>query len=170
VNESNIEAAARRLFTEARTCSRWLPRLVDEAQLRELYRLASPGPTSMNCQPVRLQFAMSAPARERLAACVNPGNVDKVLSAPVVAIVGQDLGFVDHLSVLFAHKTDARSYYDDKPDVVATTALRQQPAGRLPHPRGACCMCCLVASIASATTACWPTAAARAVWPRRASC
>jgi 3-hydroxypropanoate dehydrogenase len=124
VNASDIDTATRRLFTDARSCSRWLPRTVDEGQLRELYRLASLGPTSMNCQPMRLQFAVSAPARERLAACVNPGNVDKVRSAPVVAIVGQDLGFVDHLAVLFAHKTDARGYYDGKPDVVASTALR----------------------------------------------
>jgi len=124
VNADDIDAAARRLFTDARTCSRWLPQAVDDALLRELYRLASLGPTSMNSQPMRLQFAVSAAARERLAACVNPGNVDKVRSAPVVAIVGQDLAFVEQLAVLFAHKTDARSYYDGKPDVVASTALR----------------------------------------------
>lgn len=124
MNADDIDAAARRLFTDARTCSRWLPQAVDDALLRELYRLASLGPTSMNSQPMRLQFAVSAAARERLAACVNPGNVDKVRSAPVVAIVGQDLAFVEQLAVLFAHKTDARSYYDGKPDVVASTALR----------------------------------------------
>lgn len=124
VTDSYVEAATRRLFTEARTCSRWLPRTVDEGLLRELYRLTSLGPTSMNCQPMRLQFAVTPAARDRLAACVNAGNVDKVHSAPVVAIVGQDLGFVDHLAVLFAHKTDARSYYDGMPDVVASTALR----------------------------------------------
>jgi 3-hydroxypropanoate dehydrogenase len=124
VNAADIDAAARRLFTDARTCSRWLPQAVDDALLRELYGLASLGPTSMNSQPMRLQFAVSATARERLAACVNPGNVDKVRGAPVVAIVGQDLAFVERLAVLFAHKTDARSYYDGKPDVVASTALR----------------------------------------------
>ena len=124
MNADDIDAAARRLFTDARTCSRWLPQAVDDALLRELYRLASLGLTSMNSQPMRRQFAVSAAARERLAACVNPGNVDKVRSAPVVAIVGQDLAFVEQLAVLFAHKTDARSYYDGKPDVVASTALR----------------------------------------------
>jgi 3-hydroxypropanoate dehydrogenase len=124
VNAADIDAAARRLFTDARTCSRWLPQAVDDALLRELYGLASLGPTSMNSQPMRLQFAVSATARERLAACVNPGNVDKVRGAPVVAIVGQDLAFVERLALLFAHKTDARSYYDGKPDVVASTALR----------------------------------------------
>jgi len=124
VNADDIDAAARRLFTDARTCSRWLPQAVDDALLREMYRLASLGPTSMNSQPMRRQFAVSAAARERLAACVNPGNVDKVRGAPVLAIVGQDLAFVEQLAVLFAHKTDARSYYDGKPDVVASTALR----------------------------------------------
>ena len=33
-----------------------------------------------------------------------------------------------------------------------------------------CCTCCPAASIASATTGCWPTAAARPAWRSRASC
>ena len=32
-----------------------------------------------------------------------------------------------------------------------------------------CCMCCQAASTASATTGCWPTAAARSTWGWRAS-
>ena len=115
---------ARRLFTDARTPSHWLPRSVPPEILRELYELAKFGPTSMNCQPMRILFVRSGAARERLAGCVNPGNVDKVRGAPVIAVLGQDLGFVDHLATLFAHKADARAYYDGKPEVVAATALR----------------------------------------------
>ncbi len=115
---------AARLFTEARTGSRWLQQAVPSALLRELYDLAKCGPTSMNSQPMRLQFVVSQAAKERLAACVNPGNVDKTLGAPVVVIIGQDLNFADRLPQLFAHKTDAKSYYEGKPDLVASTALR----------------------------------------------
>jgi 3-hydroxypropanoate dehydrogenase len=119
-----LQAAARLLFTEARTHSHWQPREVPAALLRELHGLAASGPTSMNTQPMRLKFVVSAAAKERLLACVNPGNVAKTRAAPVVAIVGQDLGFPDLLPRLFAHKTDARSYYEGKPEVVASTALR----------------------------------------------
>ena len=115
---------AQRLFTEARTHGHWQARTVDPALLHDLYRLTACGPTSMNTQPMRLKFVVSAKAKARLVACVNPGNVTKTQAAPVVAIIGQDLAFPEHLPRLFAHKTDARSYYDGKPDVTASTALR----------------------------------------------
>jgi len=117
-------AVAQRLFTAARTHACWLPRPVAPELLRQLVQLAQCGPTSMNSQPMRITFAVSEAAREKLAACVNPGNVAKVRSAPVVAILGQDLSFPERLPVLFAHKTDARPYYEGKPDVTASTALR----------------------------------------------
>ena len=116
--------AARRLFTDARTCSRWLPQPVSEERLRELFELVKYAPTSMNSQPMRLRFVVSAQAKERLVACVNPGNVAKTQTAPVVAIIGQDMAFAQRLPVLFAHKTDALSYYEGKPDLVTSTALR----------------------------------------------
>jgi 3-hydroxypropanoate dehydrogenase len=112
------------LFDDGRTHSHWVERPVAPELMHELVRLALCGPTSMNSQPMRITFAVSEAARERLAACVNPGNVAKVRGAPVVAIVGQDLSFPERLPVLFAHKTDARAYYDGKPDVTASTALR----------------------------------------------
>jgi 3-hydroxypropanoate dehydrogenase len=113
-----------RLFTDARTHAHWLPKPVEEDLLRELVRLVQCGPTSMNTQPLRIQFVVSGVAKERLVACVNAGNVAKTRSAPVVAILGQDLAFPEHLPRLFAHKADARSYYEGKPDATASTALR----------------------------------------------
>jgi 3-hydroxypropanoate dehydrogenase len=124
VNAAEQAAAARQLFTGARTHGHWLPRPVAPALLRELYELVKCGPTSMNSQPLRLIFVQSPEARQRLVACVNPGNVAKTRTAPVVAILGQDLGFPDRLATLFAHKADAASYYEGKPDVVSATALR----------------------------------------------
>lgn len=117
-------ALAHRLFTDARTHAHWLPRPVATALLHELVRLVQCGPTSMNTQPLRVQFVVSDEAKEQLVACVNMGNVAKTRSAPVVAILGQDLAFPERLPTLFAHKTDARSYYDGKPDLTASTALR----------------------------------------------
>ncbi len=119
-----LALAAQRLFTDARTHAQWLPKPVPVALLRELYELAKHGPTSMNCQPMRLLFVQDAAERERLAGCVNAGNVQKVRSAPVVAVVGQEMAFPQTLATLFAHKTDAPAYYEGKPDVIASTALR----------------------------------------------
>jgi 3-hydroxypropanoate dehydrogenase len=119
-----MDQVARQLFTQARTHGHWLPRAVAPQLLRELYELARCGPTSMNTQPMRLKFVVSPGAKQLLLSCVNAGNVAKTQAAPVVVIVGQDLGFPEHLPRLFAHKTDARSYYEGKPDLTAATALR----------------------------------------------
>jgi len=116
--------AADTLFTQARTHARWLPRPVPEALLRELHSLATLGPTSMNSQPLRVLFVCSAAQRERLAVCVNPGNVEKVRHAPVVAVLGMDLSFPERLPELFAHKADAQAYYAGKPAFTEATALR----------------------------------------------
>ena len=113
------------LFSDARTHAHRLPKPVEADLLHELVRLFQCGPTSMNTQPLRIQFVVSGVAKERLVACVNAGNLANTRGAPVVAILGQDLAFPKHLPRLFAHKTDARSYYEGQPDATASTALRK---------------------------------------------
>ena len=120
----DVAIVAERLFKGARSHAQWLPTPVPEALLRELYELVKYGPTSMNCQPMRLRFVVDSAAKARLAQCVNLGNSDKVKRAPVVVVIGQDMAFADHLPALFAHKSDAQSYFAGKPDVIASTALR----------------------------------------------
>ncbi|MDP3083939.1 MAG: nitroreductase family protein [Rubrivivax sp.] len=119
--------AAQRLFTGARTHAQWQARPVAPELLRQLYELVKQGPTSMNCQPLRLLFVQSDDAKARLLACVNPGNVAKTSGAPVVAILGQDLDFASRLPTLFAHKTDAVSYYEGKPGQIER--LKGNPIG-----------------------------------------
>jgi 3-hydroxypropanoate dehydrogenase len=112
------------LFEEARSHGHWLPTPVSEALLRSLYERAKWGPTSMNSQPMQLQFVVSQEAKQKLAECINPPNRPKALRAAVTVIVGQDLAFLETLATQFPHKTDALSYYEGKPDLVASTALR----------------------------------------------
>ena len=119
-----LEAMTRRLFTQARTHHTWRDEPVDEATLRRLYELVCAGPTSMNTQPMRLQFVRSAQARQRLLACVSPGNVEKTRTAPVVVIVGMDHAFFEHLPRVFPHKADARAVFEGKPELIASTAMR----------------------------------------------
>ena len=71
--------------------------LAASALLHELVRLVQCGPTSMNSQPLRVQFLVSDAAKERLVACLNAGNVAKTRSAPVVAILGMDLDIPERL-------------------------------------------------------------------------
>ena len=53
--------------------------------LRALYELCKWGPSSMNCQPMRLVFVRSAEAKARLKEALSPGNVDKTMGAIVAA-------------------------------------------------------------------------------------
>jgi 3-hydroxypropanoate dehydrogenase len=118
------QAAQATLFTEARTHNVWQDRDVGEETLRELYRLMSYSPTSMNCQPLRLQFLKSPAAKERLLPALLPGNRQKAVQAPVVVVLGYDLEFYRHLPRLFAHNQEAQSNFVGKPQLIHDTAFR----------------------------------------------
>lgn len=119
-----IDNATRCLFTEARSYNHWLSTPVPESLLRAVYDLAQFGPTSMNSQPMRLQFVVSESAKQRLLPCVKPGNVSKIREAPVIAIIGMDMRFHDRLPTLYPHNSEARSLYEGKPEFLGSTALR----------------------------------------------
>jgi 3-hydroxypropanoate dehydrogenase len=125
-NPTALSSAAdwKTAWREARTCSRWQARPIAHELLQELYELVSLGPTSMNCQPMRLKFVVSEAAKARLLPALYDSNVDKARHAPVVAVIGMDMNFPSLLPRLFAHKTDAVAYYEGKPELVASTALR----------------------------------------------
>ena len=111
------------LFTEARTQNGYLDTPVSDAQLRELYELVKFGPTAANTSPARFQFVRSAQAKDRLLACVSPGNVAKITQAPVTVIIGMDLLFHDMLPKLFPH-VDARPWFAGKDAVIVESAMR----------------------------------------------
>ena len=113
-----------KLFTDARTQNGYLPQPVSDDTLRQLYELMKWGPTSANCSPSRLVFVRTAAAREKLLACVSPGNVNKVREAPVTVVLGMDLDFHEQLPKLFPHAPDARSWFAGDAAKRAETALR----------------------------------------------
>lgn len=116
-------AALDTLFREARSQNGWLDKPVAEAQLRQLYELMKWGPTAANGCPARIVFVHSPEARAKLTACVSAGNVDKVSTAPVTAIIGMDMAFYDKLPQLFPH-VDARPWFVGQPQMIADTAFR----------------------------------------------
>ncbi len=118
-----MQVSTEQLFTQARTQNGYRPTAVSDEQLRALYDLLKWGPTSANCSPARFQFVRSAQGKDKLMACVSPGNVEKVRQAPVTAIIGMDMAFYEHLPRLFPH-TDARSWFAGNDAKIAETAFR----------------------------------------------
>lgn len=116
------QAALDQLFCAARTYAAWQPTPVADELLHQLYELVKLGPTSANCCPMRLLFVKSSESRERLKPCVAPGNVDKVMSAPVTAIVAMDMEFYEKVGPLFPH-ADTRSWYAGKPAATEAAAM-----------------------------------------------
>ena len=118
-----MQVTTERLFTEARTQNGYKPTPVPDATLRALYELLKWGPTSANCSPARFLFVRSAPAKDKLIACLSPGNVQKVKEAPVTAIIGMDMAFHEKLPFLFPH-TNARAWFEGNQAKIAETAFR----------------------------------------------
>ena len=115
--------ARRSLFTDARTHYKWRDEPVADEELEEVYRLLRMGPTSANCSPARFLFLRGVESKERLRPALSPGNVDKTLSAPVVAVVAYDPHFFEHLPKLFPH-ADARAWFAGNEALASETAFR----------------------------------------------
>ena len=111
------------IFREARSYNGWLDKEVTDADIHAIYELLKMGPTSANQQPGRFVWVKSEEAKKRLADCVSEGNTDKVLTAPVVAIIGYDLDFHEHLPWLFPH-TDAKSWFEGDEEGRKESAFR----------------------------------------------
>lgn len=89
------------LFRQARTFYAWRDKPVGDDLLKRLFDIFIMGPTASNILPARLKFLRSSEAKERLCACVNPGNVPKIMGAPVTAIVAYDTEFYEQSHITF---------------------------------------------------------------------
>ena len=120
----SVDAAAQdELYRNARTHSQWDSRGVSDDELRAAYDLMKWAPTSANSSPARFVFIRSDEAREKLRPALSAGNVDKTMTAPVVAIVAYDPKFYDYLPRLFPH-ADARSWFAGNEALAEETAFR----------------------------------------------
>ena len=117
------QAVLATLFSDARSHNGWLDKPVSQSQLQQLYDLVKWAPTSANCEPARIVFVQSDEARAKLADCMAAGNADKVKAAPVTAIIGMDMAFLDKLPELFPH-ADARSWFAGNQPLIEATAFR----------------------------------------------
>lgn len=111
-------------FVAAHTANKFTDQPVSDDTLRALYDLCKWGPTSMNCQPMRLVFVRGAAAKAKLKDALSPGNVDKTMAAPVTAIVAMDTQFFDHLPTQFPPMPTARDMFAGNAGLSADTAMR----------------------------------------------
>jgi 3-hydroxypropanoate dehydrogenase len=66
----------------------------------------------------------SKEAKEKLKPCLDAGNIDKTMAAPVTAILAMDIRFYEKLPKLFPH-ADAKAWFKDLPEnVLEYVALR----------------------------------------------
>ncbi|WP_072394733.1 malonic semialdehyde reductase [Hyphomicrobium sp. CS1GBMeth3] len=117
------QSALDQLFQSARTHNAWQAKPVPDELLVQIVDLMKLGPTSANCEPVRLVFVKSPEAKARLKPFLSSGNLEKTMAAPATAIIGYDLEFYENLPRLFPH-TDAKSWFTGRPEHIAETAFR----------------------------------------------
>lgn len=117
------DQALDRLFRAARTHYKWQDRPVPDTRLEALYDLLKWGPTSANSSPARFVFVRTAEGKAKLKPALSAGNLEKTMTAPVIAIVAHDTAFHEQLPRLFPH-ADARSWFAGNTALAEVTAFR----------------------------------------------
>lgn len=118
----NIET----IFDEARTFNSFEDKAISPDLLKKIYDHAKWGPTSANSCPARFVFVQSAQAKQKLLGAVNEGNLAKVESAPVTAIIAEDSLFYDQMPKLFPSR-DFKSIFAGKDAIIADLLARNVP-------------------------------------------
>lgn len=113
------------IFREARSHNWWTDRDVTDDQLREIWDVMKYGTTSANTLPARILFVRSQEAKERLAPCLNPPNVDKTMKAPVTAVIATDLNYFENFEKLYPPRPDMKQRHADNPEFAHKFGLQQ---------------------------------------------
>ena len=111
------------ILRDARSHYAWSDKPVSDALLEDLYDITINGPTSMNTLPARFVFVRTPEGKARLAKSLKPKNVEKMMGAPVTAIIAYDLDFWKELPFLFPHE-DRRPMFEGKDAHIRDTAFR----------------------------------------------
>ena len=113
-----------KVFNKARSHYNWLDKKVDNKVLKALYSLIKNCPTSANSEPMRIIFLKSIKEKKKIKPFLSPGNVDKTMTAPVVAIIAYDIKFYNHLPKLFPHNLGMKKVLSNPPKKAEITAFR----------------------------------------------
>ena len=118
------QIAIDRLFMEGRSYKYFEDRQVDDTVIEQVYNLARMAPSTTNTCPMRLVFAISEEAKDKVISTLIPGNVDKSRSAPVIVIVAYDLDFYEQLPLLSPYMDYPSMYARMSEEVLTKIALR----------------------------------------------
>ena len=113
-----------RLFVKARSHNNWKNKDIDKKILENLYDLIKNCPTSANSEPMRIIFLKSKESKERIKSHLSEGNVEKCMTASVVAIIAYDSKFYEHLPKLFPHNPNMKKVLSNPPSKAEITAFR----------------------------------------------
>jgi 3-hydroxypropanoate dehydrogenase len=111
------------ILTDARSHYAWTDKPVSEELIRTLFDITIAGPTSMNTCPARFIFVRTPEGKARLAKSLKAKNVDKMMDAPVTAIIAWDPDFWKQLPFLFPHE-NRMPMFDGNEDYAYDTAYR----------------------------------------------
>lgn len=118
------DAALDQLFRSARSQNGWRDEPVSDATIQALYDLLRMGPTTANTCPARFVFLKSDEAKARIKPHLIEANVEKSLSAPVLAIIGHDVEFYEKIPQLFPHNPGAKDWFTGSEEFAEQTAFR----------------------------------------------
>ena len=113
-----------KLFIKARSHYSWKKKDIDERILENLYELVKNCPTSANSEPMRIVFLKSKESKERIRPHLSEGNVEKTMTAPIVAIIAYDSKFYKYLPKLFPHNPNMKKVLSNPPAKAEITAFR----------------------------------------------
>ncbi|RVU85580.1 malonic semialdehyde reductase [Leucothrix sargassi] len=123
-NKTQLDSASLDLIlTDARSHYAWTDKPVSEELIRTLFDITIAGPTSMNTCPARFIFVRSPEGKARLAKSLKAKNIDKMMDAPVTAIIAWDPDYWKQLPFLFPHE-DRRPLFENNPEYAYDTAYR----------------------------------------------
>ena len=112
------------LFSKARSHYGWQDKPVTDEDLMKIYDVMVTGPTSNNGHPIRILFARTDEAKQRLVPALKGNNVEKVLTSPVCAIIAYDMEFYKKMPELFPHDPGKMQMFIDDPKRCADDAFR----------------------------------------------
>jgi len=114
------------IFRDAHTPQGFLDTPVTDEKLRQVYELMKWGPTTLNCQPMRILFVRTKAAKDKLAPALSPGNLEKTMRAQVTAIIAYDSRFYEFLPKTFPNNPKAKGAFEgeEKKAMVDRVALR----------------------------------------------
>ncbi len=102
------------LFSQAHTAYSFGPQPVSDTELAAIYETVRWAPTAMNSQPLRVAYVRSPDAKADLEPHLAPGNVEKMRSAPVTAVLAFDSDWHEHLPALQPFATDPHLAWQDR--------------------------------------------------------